>query len=313
MHSELTTHLDAFVASADEGSFSAAARRLGITPAAVSKSVARLESGLGVRLFQRSTRILSLTEEGERLVRQVRTQWMDIGEALADLRQGAGKPAGTLKVSLAPTVGRTYFVPLLVTFLARYPDIVPDLHFDNRQVDLIAAGFDVAIGGGVELTEGLVARELAQVGVVLVAAPAYIARHGAPEAPADLARHRGLLRRALASGRLMPWILKSGVGEVVANVRPVAVLDDPEALARAAACGLGIAMLPLPHALPLLRSGEIVRILPAWHAESRPLSIYYSSRKLLPAKVRLFVDHVVDEARARGYADIFSAKQLDPV
>ena len=313
MHSELTTHLDAFVASADEGSFSAAARRLGITPAAVSKSVARLETGLGVRLFQRSTRSLSLTEEGERLVRQVRTPWMDIGEALADLRQGAGKPAGTLKVSLAPTVGRTYFVPLLVTFLARYPDIVPDLHFDNRQVDLIAAGFDVAIGGGVELTEGLVARELAQVGVVLVAAPAYIARHGAPEAPADLARHRGLLRRALASGRLMPWILKSGVGEVVANVRPVAVLDDPEALSRAAACGLGIAMLPLPHALPLLRSGEIVRILPAWHAESRPLSIYYSSRKLLPAKVRLFVDHVVDEAKARGYADIFSAKQLDPV
>jgi DNA-binding transcriptional LysR family regulator len=306
MHNELTAHLDAFVASADEGSFSAAARRLGITPPAVSKSVARLESGLGVRLFQRSTRSLSLTGEGERLYRQVRMPWTEVADALAELQQGAGKPAGTLKVAMAPTVGRTYFVPLLDAFLERYPDIVPDLHFDNRQVDLIAQGFDVAIGGGIELTEGLVARELAQVRIALVAAPAYLARHGAPEQPADLARHRGLLRRSIASGRLVPWILRSqDGGEVVANVRPVAVLDDPEALGRAAACGLGIAMLPLPHALPLLQSGEVVRVLPAWYADTRPLSIYYSSRKLLPAKVRVFVDHVVAEAAARGYGDLF--------
>jgi DNA-binding transcriptional LysR family regulator len=102
MQNELSTHLDAFVASADEGSFSAAARRLGITPPAVSKSVARLEAGLGVRLFQRSTRSLSLTEEGERLYRQVRMPWTEIGDALAELQQGAGKPAGTLKVAMAP-------------------------------------------------------------------------------------------------------------------------------------------------------------------------------------------------------------------
>ena len=305
--SELTSHLDAFVAAADEAGFSAAARRLGVTPAAVSKSVARLEAGLGVRLFQRSTRSLSLTEEGERLYRQVRMPWTEVGTALAELQRGAGKPAGTLKVSLAPTVGRVYFVPLLDEFMQRYPDIVPDLHFDNRQVDLIAEGFDVAIGGGLELTEGLVARELAQVRVVLVAAPAYLAAYPAPQDPADLARHRGLLRRSIATGRLMPWILKhKGGAEVVANVRAVAVLDDPEALARAAACGLGIAMLPLPHALPLLESGELVRVLPGWCAETRPLSIYYSSRKLLPAKVRVFVDHIVGAAAARGYAGRFA-------
>jgi DNA-binding transcriptional LysR family regulator len=306
MQNELSTHLDAFVVAADEGSFSAAARRLGITPAAISKSVARLEAGLGVRLFQRSTRSLSLTAVGERLYRQVRTPWIEIGDALAELQQGAGKPAGTLKVALAPAVGRTYVVPMLEAFMERYPDIVPDLHFDNRQVDLIAEGYDVAIGGGIELTEGLVARELAQVRIVLAAAPAYLAKHGAPDAPADLSRHRGLLRRSLADGRLVPWILKNGEGgEVVANVKPVAVMDDPEALARGVACGLGIAMLPLPHALPLLRSGEIVRVLPAWHADTRPLSIYYSSRKLLPAKLRVFVDHIVTEARVRAYGDIF--------
>lgn len=310
MQNEFATYLDAFVAAADEASFSAAARRLALSPAAVSKSVARLEAGLGVRLFQRSTRSLSLTEAGERLFQQVRLPWLHIGDALADVQQGAGKPAGTLRISLAPTVGRTYFVPLLRDFLARYPDIVPELHFDNRQVDLIAEGFDVAIGGGVALTEGLVARELARVRIVLVAAPAYLASHGTPAEPVDLARHHGVLRRSIVDGRLVPWTLKHrGGAGVVAHVRPVAVMDDPEALARAVASGLGIALVPLPHALPLLASGEIVRVLPDWHAETHPLSIYYSSRKGLPAKVRVFVDHIVDAARERQYDAQFGAGQ----
>jgi DNA-binding transcriptional LysR family regulator len=308
MGPDIAPLLDSFVAAADEASFSAAARRLGLTPAAVSKSVARLEAGLGVRLFQRSTRSLSLTAEGERLYRHIRLPWTEIGDALADLRQDAGKPAGTLKVAMAPAVGRMYFVPLLAGFLERYPDVVPDLHFDNRQVDLIAEGFDVAIGGGVELTDALVARELAVARSVLVAAPSYLQRFPAPAEPEQLSRHRGLLRRALGSGRLMPWTLKNDAGsEVVANVRPVAVLDDPEAIARAAASGLGIAMLPMPHALPLLESGELVRVLPAWHGLNRPLSIYYSSRKLLPAKVRVFVDYVVEQFRASGGAERFSS------
>ena len=307
MFTELSSYLDAFVAAADEGGFSAAARRLGLTPAAVSKSVARLESQLGVRLFQRSTRSLSLTTDGERLYGQVRLPWSEIGDALTDLRQGAGKPAGTLKVSLAYAVGRSYFLPLLDEFVRRYPDVVPDLHFDNRQVDLIAEGYDVGIGGGIELTEGLVARELAQVRVVLAAAPSYLKQHAAPKSPSDLGRHRGLLRRSLGSGRLKAWTLKNKRGqEVVASVRPVAVLDDPEAIARAAACGMGIGLLPLPHALPLLDSGELVRVLPDWYAETQPLAIYYSSRKLAPAKVRVFVDYIVEQFRASGYPARFA-------
>jgi len=307
MQTDLAPHLDCFVVAADEASFSAAARRLGLTPAAVSKSVARLEAGVGVRLFQRSTRSLSLTAEGERLYRQIRLPWTEIADALADLRQDAGKPAGTLKIAMAPAVGRMYFVPLLEGFLERYPDVVPDLHFDNRQVDLIGEGFDVAIGGGVELTDALVARELAQASSVLVAAPGYLRRFTAPEEPEQLSRHRGLLRRALGSGRLMPWTLKNDAGrEVVANVRPVAVLDDPEAIARAAAVGLGIAMLPMPHALPLLETGELLRVLPGWHGLNRPLAIYYSSRKLLPAKVRVFVEYVVEAFRTGGGAERFS-------
>ena len=306
---ELSSYLDAFICAADEGSFSAAARRMGLTPAAVSKSVGQLEARLGVRLFQRSTRSLALTSEGERLYGQVRLPWAEIGDALTDLRQGAGKPAGTLKVSLAYTVGREYFVPMMNEFVRRYPDVVPDLHFDNRQVDLITEGFDVAIGGGIELTDALIARELARLRIALVASPAYLQEHPAPTHPLELTRHRGLLRRLLSSGRLAPWTLKNDAGEeVVASVRPVMVLDDPEAIARAAASGMGIAMLPLPHALPLLERGELVRVLPEWYADASPLAIYYTSRKLLPAKVRVFVDYIVEEFRASGNAARFGQK-----
>lgn len=303
MLTELRSHLDAFITSADEGSFSAAARLLGLTPAAISKSVGQLETRLGVRLFQRSTRHLALTTDGERLYAQVRLPWSEINDALTDLRQGAGKPAGTLKLALAHTVGREYIVPLLGEFVRRYPDVVPDLHFDNRQVDIVAEGFDVAIGGGIELTDALIARELAHLRIVLVASPAYLKTHRTPEHPQDLARHHGLLRRSLATGRLMPWALKNKEGqELVASVRPAIVMDDPEAMARAAATGMGVALLPLPHALPLLDSGALVRVLPDWYAESRPLSIYYTSRKLVPAKVRVFVDYIVREFAASGLA-----------
>ncbi|CAH0348198.1 LysR family transcriptional regulator [Aquabacterium sp. CECT 9606] len=309
MITELRSYLDAFIASADEGSFSAAARLLGVTPAAVSKSVAQLEARLGVRLFQRSTRSLALTTDGDRLYSQVRLPWSEISDALTDLRQGAGKPAGTLKVALAHTVGREYVLPLLGEFVRRYPDVVPDLHFDNRQVDLVAQGFDVAIGGGIELTDALIARELSRVRIVLVASPAYLKAHRTPKHPQDLARHSGLLRRSLATGRLVPWTLKNNEGaELVAHVRPVMVLDDPEAMARAAATGMGIAMLPMPHALPLLESGALVRVLRDWHAETRPLSIYYTSRKLVPAKVRVFVDYILQEFPASGQAARFGQK-----
>lgn len=301
MDTELSSYLDAFVAAAGERSFSAAARRLGVTPAAVSKSVARLEARLGVRLFQRSTRSLALTTDGARLYDRVRLPWGEIGDALTDLRQGAGAPAGPLKVSLAHAVGRTAIVPLVAQFVRRYPAVVPDLHFDNRQVDLVAEGFDVAIGGGIELTEGVITRELAQMGLVLAAAPAYLREHPAPNTPDDLARHRGVVRRSLESGRLLPWRLRNAAGdEVLATVRAVAVMNDPEAMAHAAALGMGIALLPLAHALPLLDDGSLVRVLPAWHGGMRTLSIYYTSRKLVPARVRVFVDFIVEAFRAGG-------------
>eukprot|EP01038_Epipyxis_sp_PR26KG_P018057 gene18057-25323_t len=168
---EPLNHLESFVQSAEGGSFSAAARRLGLTPAAVSKNVARLEVRLGVRLFQRSTRRLTLTEGGERFLAQIGGALATLQEAVAGIDKDDGQPAGTLKVSMGQAFGREHVLPMLGDFLARYPAIQPDWHFDNQQVDLVGEGFDAAIGGGIELPAGLVARELSRIHVVAVAAP----------------------------------------------------------------------------------------------------------------------------------------------
>lgn len=300
---EPLSHLDSFIASAEGGSFSVAARRLGLTPAAVSKNVARLESSLGVRLFQRSTRSLTLTEAGERFLRQVSAPFAELQGAVADVSREGGRPSGVLKVSVAVAFGRHYLVPLLGEFLARYPDVVPDWHFDNRPVDLIAEGFDVAVGGGIELTPGVVARELSRISVVLLAAPSYMAGRSMPLTPADLVHFDGIARRSSGTGRLRSWTLRhTGGEEAPLEFRTVAIFDDPEAMADAAALGLGIAMVPAPHAAPYLASGRLVRLLPEWRGDAGPLSVYYSSKKLLPAKTRVFVDFVVESFRQSQFA-----------
>jgi DNA-binding transcriptional LysR family regulator len=204
---------------------------------------------------------------------------------------------------MAPSFGRSYVVPLLGDFIARYPSVVPDCHFDNRQVDLIGEGFDVAIGGGIELTPGVVARELGHVHVVATASPAFMQGKAMPVHPSDLAHIDGVARRSAGSGRLRSWVLRDGQGgEGVAECRPRAIFDDPDAMAQAAVMGVGVALLPMAHALDHLRSGALIRLLPGWHADSGPLSVYYASKKLLPAKTRVFVDFLLEQFRQRDFA-----------
>ena len=168
----MLVHLDCFVISADTGSFSAAARQLGLTSAAVGKNVTTLETELGVRLFQRSTRKLMLTEAGERFLQEVRGGLTTVKMAMQGLSTSTERPSGTLKVSMGTYFGMHFILPLLVEFLARYPDIEPDWEFDNHKIDLIGERFDAAIGGGFDLPQGIVARELAPVHAVLAASPA---------------------------------------------------------------------------------------------------------------------------------------------
>jgi DNA-binding transcriptional LysR family regulator len=302
-------HLVSFVQTAEHGSFSAAARVLGMTPAAVSKNVARLESDLGVRLFHRSTRRLALTEGGERFLQQVSEPLASLQGALAGVQGRSAAPAGTLKVSMGQAFGRNFLVPLLGDFLARYPAVLPDWHFDNRQVDVVGEGFDAAIGGGFELTPGVVARELAPVHIVAVAAPAYLAGRPMPRHPVDLADLDGIMRRSSPTGRVRPWALRSKrAPEQTVPCRPRLVFSDPEAIAQATCLGLGVALVPMPFAFAHIESGALVRLLPGWYGDAGPLSLYYPNRRLLPAKTRVFVDFVVERFRLADFARLVDGR-----
>jgi DNA-binding transcriptional LysR family regulator len=302
-------HLVSFVHTAEHGSFSAAARILGLTPAGVSKNVARLEADLGVRLFHRSTRRLALTEGGERFLRQVDGPLASLQAAVSGARQVDDEPAGTLKVSMGHAFGRHFLVPLLGDFLARYPRVLPDWHFDNRSVDIVGEGFDAAIGGGFALAAGVVARELAPVHIVAVASPAYMAGRPLPRTPEDLAGFDGIMRRSSPTGRVRPWVLRSRrVAERSVQCRSRLIFSDPEAIAQAARLGLGVALLPMPFAFAPIESGELVRLLPGWYADAGPLSLYYPSRRMLPAKTRVFVDFVVERFRSAGFARLVDGR-----
>ncbi|NUT88950.1 LysR family transcriptional regulator [Pseudomonas corrugata] len=305
---ETFSSIECFVRSAEVGSFAEAARRLSVTPAAVGKSVAKLEARLGVRLFQRSTRSLTLTEAGQLFLGEVSSSLNTIQNAVANLASAGGQPAGTLKVSMGTAFGRLYVVPLLGDFLQRYPAISPDWHFDNRQVDLIGQGFDAAIGGGFELPPGVVARKLTVAHRVLVAARSYLQQQAPVVEPEDLAQHQGILIRSPQTGRIRSWQLTSRNRQhspLTLKVRMT--MSDSEAACATASQGLGIALVSMPFAAPYLKSGALQRVLPDWYVDDGNISIYYAEHKLLPGKTRAFVDFIIEQFAAQGLGERFSA------
>ncbi len=296
---ETLANLESFIRSAECGSFSAAARRLGVTPAAVSRNVAMLERNLGVRLFQRSSRSLALTEDGERFLASVADGVESIQSAIA----------GVLKVSVALTFGLDHVLPLLPAFMERYPDVQLDWSFENRQVDLIGEGFDAAIGGGMELASGVVARRLAPLHVIAVASPEYLQGRQPPRQPHELAMLDGLSMRSAHTGRVRVWRMRNREGvETTLEHKARIVANDPEAICRAALMGLGVAMIAVPYVERHLESGALQRLLPDWHADLGAISLYFTSQKLLPAKTRAFVDHVTAAFREQNLARRFSAE-----
>jgi DNA-binding transcriptional LysR family regulator len=304
---ETLANLESFVRSAETGSFSAAARRLALTPAAVSRNVALLERNLGVRLFQRSTRKLTLTEAGERFLAEIGGNLEALQAAIASVSTDRSEPTGVLKVSMAPGIGMTYVMPLLPTLLARYPKIRPDWHFENRPVDLIAEGYDAAIGGGFDLTPGVVSRALAPVHIVAVASPAYMAGRVPPTDPGDLADFDGIVRRLSRTGRVHHLTMRDTMGsEMPARLVETIMINDPAAMREAAILGVGVALLAVPDVLSSIEQGELVRLLPRWYADAGAISIYYATRALLPAKTRVFVDFVVEAFERERLAERFA-------
>jgi len=304
---ETLANLESFVRSAESGSFSMAARRLALTPAAVSRNVAALERNLGARLFHRSTRKLTLTETGERFLQAIGGNLAALQAAIAGIAHEGDAPAGTLKVSMAPTFGVTQIMPLLPGFLARYPRIRPEWHFENRQVDLIAEGYDAAIGGGFDLAPGIVARALAPAHIIAVAAPSYMRDRTPPADPAGLAQLDGIAMRALRTGRIRQWIMRDSAGsEMPAILSEAIIVNEPAAMRATALLGLGVALMAVPDVLADIESGALVRLTPRWYADAGAISLYYASRSLLPAKTRAFIDFIAEAFKRDRLAERFA-------
>jgi DNA-binding transcriptional LysR family regulator len=304
---ETLANLESFLRSAECGSFSEAGRRLSVTPAAVSRNVAMLERNLGVRLFHRSTRKLTLTEAGETFRSAIADNLEGLQAAIAGISAGSEEPAGRLKVSLPPSFGTAHILPLLPAFLARYPRVRPEWHFENRQVDLIGEGYDAAIGGGFELSPGLVSRTLAPAHVVAVASPAYMSGRVTPTRPEELAALDGIVMRSLQTGRIRHWMMRDVSGrEAQGPMSESIIVNDPAAMREAALLGLGAAMLATADILPALEDGSLMRLVPRWYSDAGAISIYYASRKLVPAKTRAFVDWVADAFRKNRLAERFA-------
>jgi DNA-binding transcriptional LysR family regulator len=304
---ETLANLESFVRSAELGSFSAAARSLALTPAAVSRNVAALERNLGVRLFQRSTRKLTLTECGERFRDAIAKNLDGLQAAIADVATDHGEPAGVLKISVPVTFGTNYILPLLPALLARYPRLRPQWHFENRPVDLIAENYDAAIGGGFELTPSVVARPLTPAHLIAVASPSYMKGRKAPTDPSGLARLDGIVLRLDRTGRIVQRTMRNIAGdEMPAELNPTVVVNDPGAMCQAAVLGLGVALVVVPDALAQLKTRALVRLLPKWYVDIGAISLYYANRTLLPAKTRAFVDHVTGTFRRERLAERFA-------
>ncbi|MEW6644790.1 MAG: LysR family transcriptional regulator [Pseudomonadota bacterium] len=278
----------AFVRVAETLSFVAAGRALGISASAVGKSVAKLEADVGVRLFHRSTRRVSLTDEGALFHERCRKVLDELQEAEAMLAQSAATPRGKLRVGL-PTIGYRFLMPILPEFSARYPDIELELDFEDRLVDVIEEGLDVVVRSGDLPDSTLMSRRLATFRFVLCASPAYLKAHGTPRTPADLAAHRCLRFRFPTTGKLQDWLLKSKAGTEL-RLPTALVCNNIEALRAAAVSGFGIAHMPDFLAGDAIARGELVTMLdPHLINPGQFWALWPASRHLSP-KRRVFVD-----------------------
>ncbi len=285
--------LPVFVRVVREGSFSAAARVLELTPSAVSKQIGRLEDRLTVRLFNRTTRRLSLTEEGAAFYERASRILADLEDAAESVSSLKAVPRGRLRVTLPTAFGILHLLPALPDFIARHPEVTLEIDLNDRFVNMIEEGFDLALRVGDLEDSSLIGRRLAANRRVLAAAPAYLAGRPAPQRPEDLAGHDCLVYTYRAQRH--DWHLVDDAGnESLVSVTGKLETNNPMMLREAALSGLGVVLLPLWIVGPDLKAGRLERILPTHHWPDSAIHAVYPPGRHLSAKVRSFVDFLVE-------------------
>jgi len=289
----LLSNVGVLAAVVEGGSFASAANALGLTPSGVSRAIARLEARIGVRLFDRTTRSLNLTDEGRLLYANVNPLVLGIEDAVTIAAGSSGAVRGRLRVNTDAFTSRLLLAPHLPRFLDQYPELSLDLVARDQLGDLVAEGFDIAVRFGEPPSSSLVARKLMDTRIVTVATPAYLKRHGRPAKPADLVNHACLQVRNPVTGQPYTWEFQRGRKLVKVPTTGRLLLTDAGTILATALAGVGVAQIKAVGIQQHLDSGEFVDLFPDWPDERFPLYALYPSRHLPAAKVRAFIDFVM--------------------
>lgn len=285
------TSLQIFRRVAEVRSFTAAALELGISPAMASKSVQQLEQALGARLLARSTRAVAITEAGERYLQAVAPLLDELILADQQLHQDVLQPRGELRLSAPVDLGEQVLAPVLSGFRAACPDVELAIDLSNRQVDLHHEPFDLALRVGAVKQSSLVARELGRIALAVCAAPAYLEQAPPLAHPRDLVRHTCLVNASAGDPRR--WLFQERGRTLSVGTDAVVLINNARLLVRAAEAGLGVIYTPAYLAREALAAGRLVPLLADYLAPAPPVSLVYVDRRFLPAKVRIFIEHML--------------------
>jgi LysR family transcriptional regulator for bpeEF and oprC len=280
----------AFAETAKRGNFAAASREIGCTPSTLAKAVSRLEARLGLRLFHRTTRQVTLTDDGQRLFARCQRVLAEL-EMLQEEASGArDEPSGTLRIDMPVTFGRLVMLPLLAQLVQRYPRLSIDARFSDAYVDLVKEGVDVAIRTGTMRDSSLVARTFSSQDLLLVAVPSYLKRAGVPRAVPDLAQHTAVLFRVPSTGKDRPWHFRVRGRNLTISPSSRVYVDGGDAIVRAAVLGMGIGQVPHYMVSESLARGELVELLPALRPPAMPIAAVMPSARMVPSRVRALLE-----------------------
>jgi DNA-binding transcriptional LysR family regulator len=299
--------LQSAIAVSDFGGITAAAKQLRLTPAAVSKHVTAIEMALSTRLFNRTTRKLSPTEEGKTYIAQARIAVGILADA-ADAASQKQSPHGTVRVNCAVGFGRRFVLPVLPAFFAQYPKVQVDLVLNDQVVDLVGQGFDIGIRGGSQPPEGMVARKICDIPSVLVASPKYLKRRGTPQMPDDLVNH-DLLRVKFLNGKMLPWTFRTAAARqnsrrpdraarssatISLDLHAQLLISDPEMILDAVLLDMGIARMGRHHVHYLLERGQVIEVLPDLQLrDEATVTLFYPHRVGLAPRVKALVEFLL--------------------
>lgn len=282
--------LEAFAETAKQRSFAKAARALGLSASAVTKSVQRLEAQLRVRLFQRTTRNVVLTQEGEAYYARCRRVLDELGELSRVAERAGAAPAGVLRVDVPVTYGRKVVIPALAALAHRHPELQLSVRFSDQFADIVGSGVDAVVRVGEVADARLVSRRIDAQQLVVCASPEYLGRNGRPQRPAELEAHDCVVFQMPTSGRHRQWDFLMRGKPLVLHPRPKHAMNDGEGLVAAAVAGLGLIQVPDKLADEALAAGLLEEVLAGYRPKPMPISIVFPSGRHMPARLRAFID-----------------------